>query len=164
MQIRDEWPTDAPGIRSLLDQAFPDEPVGQLVDTLRQDGDLALSLIAEQDGEILGHVGFSPVAIAPCLSRVLQLAPLAVAEPIRRQGIGAALVGAAMERCRVLGIDAVLVLGDPAYYRRFGFDPARAASLRSRWSGPHLMALELTPGSLRGCTFFTLPPVFDLLP
>ncbi len=89
MQIRDEWPADAPGIRSLLDQAFPDEPVGQLVDTLRQDGDLALSLIAEQDGEILGHIGFSPVAIAPCLSRVLQLAPLAVAEPIRRQGIGA---------------------------------------------------------------------------
>jgi len=164
MGIRDERPADRPGIHLLLDQAFPDEPIGQLVDALRQDGDLVISLVAERDGDLIGHIGSSPVAIAPCLARVLQLAPLAVAEPARCQGIGAALVWAAIERCRALGIDAVLVLGDPAYYRRFGFDPAPAASLRSRWSGPHLMALQLTPGSLGGCTFFTLPPAFDLLP
>jgi len=164
VRIRDERSSDASGICSLLDRAFPGKPFARSVDTLRLDGDLALSLVAEQDGNILGHIGFSPVAIAPCPNRILQLAPLAVTEPVRCQGIGAALVWAALDGCRSLEIDAVLVLGDPAYDRRFGFDPTPVASLGSRWSGPRLMALELTDSSLDGCTFFALPPAFDLLP
>lgn len=163
MPIRDERPADVDGIHALLDQAFPGEPVGRLVDELRTEGDLLISLVTEVDGQVVGHVGFSPIAIAPCLMRAVQLSPLAVAESHRRQGIGAELVRTGIDRCRSLGIEAVLVLGDPAYYRRFGFDPAAAAHLRSRWSGPHLMALFLTDRSLSACTFLSLAPAFERL-
>jgi putative acetyltransferase len=161
VRIRDERPGDIIGIHALLDQAFSGEPVGQLVDDLRSEDDLLLSLVAEVDGQIAGHIGFSPVAIAPCLVRAVQLSPLAVAEPHRRQGIGAELVRSGIDRCRVLDIDAILVLGDPHYYQRFGFDPSLAARLRSRWSGPHLMALSLTNRTLSDCTFCSLAPAFE---
>jgi putative acetyltransferase len=163
MQIRDERPEDIAHIRALLDQGFPGEPVGQLVDDLRIDGDLLLSLVAEENGQVAGHIGFSPVAIAPCLVRAVQLSPLAVAESNRRQGIGAALVRAGIDRCRALGIDAILVLGDPHYYQRFGFDPALAAPFRSRWSGPNLMARSLTDQPLTPCSFLSLAPAFERL-
>lgn len=161
--MRDERPTDLAGIRTLLDRAFPGEPVGQLVDDLRAAGDLTISLIAELHGEIAGHIAFSPVAIAPGRMRAVQLAPLAVSEMHRRQGIGAELVRTGIDRCATLDIDAVLVLGDPGYYRRFGFDPALAAHLRSRWSGPYLMGLELRAGALEPCSFFSLAPAFETL-
>lgn len=164
MQIRDERPADGAEIRTLLENAFPEEPVGQLVDDLRAGGDLVFSLVTESAGEIAGYVAFSSVAMAPCHVRAAQLAPLAVADHQRRRGLGAALVRTGIERCRALDFDAILVLGDPAYYGRFGFDPAAAAHFRSRWSGPHLMALPIVPESLAGCTFFTLPPAFDRLP
>lgn len=163
MRIRDERPGDTAGIRALLDEAFSGESVGQLVDELRAEGDLLFSLVAEDGDQIAGHVGFSPVAIAPCLVRTVQLSPLAVAEPHRRQGIGAELVRAGIDRCRSEGIDDILVLGDPHYYQRFGFDPALAAHLRSRWSGPHLMALSLSSRSLSDCTFCSLAPAFERL-
>ena len=164
VDIRHEQATDASSIRQLLDEAFPGEPVGRLVDDLRDEGDLLLSLVAERDARVIGQIGFSPVAIAPCSVRAVQLSPLAVDKAERRQGAGGALVRAGIERCRDLGIDAILVLGGPAYYRRFGFDPALAAGLRSRWSGPHLMGLELSPGALHGCSFLALTPAFERLP
>lgn len=164
MRIRDEQPADASQVRMLLDAAFPDEPVGQLVDDLRDAGDLTISLVAEQEGVIVGQSAFSPVAMAPGLVRVLQLSPLAVAEPCRRQGVGAGLVRAGIERCQSHGVSAILVLGNPAYYGRFGFDPAAATHLRSRWSGPYLMALLLQEGALDDCTFFALAPAFESLP
>lgn len=163
MRIRNERPDDAPGIYALLDQAFPGEPVGPLVDELRSDGDLMLSLVAVDEGQIVGHIGFSPVAIAPCLVRTAQLSPLAVAATHRRQGIGADLVRTGIERCRTLDIAAILVLGNPAYYGRFGFDPALAAHIRSRWAGPHLMALQLHPSALSTCTFLAVAPAFERL-
>jgi putative acetyltransferase len=163
MGICDERPNDVGGIRALLDQAFPGEPVGQLVDVLRAEGDLLLSLVAEGAGEIVGHIGFSPVAIAPCLMQTTQLSPLAVADAHRRRGIGADLVRTGIARCRTLDLEALLVLGDPAYYQRFGFEPALAAHLRSRWSGPHLMAMELYPEALAPCTFLSLAPAFERL-
>jgi putative acetyltransferase len=161
VHIRDERPGDTAEIHALLDQAFSGEPVGQLVDDLRAEGDLLFSLVAEVDDRLVGHIGFSPVATAPCLIRVVQLSPLAVAEPVRRQGIGAELVRTGIDRCRSMGLDAVVVLGDPHYYQRFGFDPAGAAHLRSRWSGPHLMALSLTNRTLSDCTFCSLAPAFE---
>lgn len=164
MLVRDEQLADREAIRRLLDEAFPGEPVGRLVDMLRAEGDLALSLVAERCGQVIGHIGFSPVALASCRSRVMQLAPLAVSTDSRGQGIGTHLVQTGLAHCQRLDIDAVLVLGDPAYYRRFGFDPVLAAPLRGRYSGPHLMALAFRPGALTGCTFMALAPAFDRLP
>jgi putative acetyltransferase len=66
----------------------------------------------------------------------------------QRQGIGSALVRHGLALCRERGISAVVVLGDPAYYGRFGFSPALARGLKTPWSGPHLMAIELVAGSL----------------
>jgi putative acetyltransferase len=164
VRIRDERPADHDAIRCLLDEAFPGEPVARLVDDLRAEGDLEISLVAEHDGRLAGHIGFSPVAVAGCPRRVAQLSPLAVDAGVRRQGIGAALVRAGVERCRAHDVDAILVLGDPRYYTRFGFSPAAAAHLRSRWSGPHFMALPLRPGALADCTVLTLAPAFERLP
>jgi putative acetyltransferase len=164
VRIRDEAPTDHDAIRILLDEAFPGEPVARLVDDLRTGGDLDISLVAEIEGRVVGHIGFSPVAVAGCRSWVFQLSPLAVDAGVRRQGVGAALVRAGIDRCRAQAIDAILVLGDPRYYGRFGFSPAAAAHLRSRWSGPHFMALLLRPGALADCTFLTLAPAFERLP
>lgn len=162
--IRDERPADQDGICRLLDEAFPGEPVGRLVDDLRRDGDLLLSLVADLDGTVAGHIGFSPVAVASCRSLIVQLSPLAVNQAYRRRGIGAELVLAGIERCQVAVFDSILVLGNPRYYGRFGFDPALAGHLRSRWSGPHLMGLELRSGVLAECTFLSLAPAFELLP
>jgi putative acetyltransferase len=164
VRIRDERPADYGAIRSLLDEAFPGEPVARLVDDLRAEGDLDISLIAEIDGRLVGQVGFSPVAVSGCRSRVVQLSPLAVDASARRQGIGAELVRAGIERCRAHDVDAILVLGDPRYYTRFGFSPAAAAHLRSRWSGQHFMGLALRPDTLTECTFLSLAPAFERLP
>lgn len=164
MLVRDERSADQPSIRKLLDEAFPGEPVGRLVDELRAEGDLALSLVAETGGRVVGLVGFSPVAVACCPVRAMQLSPLAVRADSRRNGIGAQLVRAGIARCQEMDIDAILVLGDPRYYRRFGFDPALAGALRCRWSGPHLMGLELRPGTLAGRAFISLAPAFERLP
>jgi putative acetyltransferase len=79
---------------------------------------------------------------------LLGLAPVAVGEAWRRRGIAAALIGAGLDRARAEGWRGVVVLGDPAYYRRFGFDPALAAGFVSPYAGPHLMALALGPGGL----------------
>lgn len=162
--IRDEQSRDHRSIETLLDEAFAGEPVGRLVADLRRDGDLHLSLVAEVEGLVVGHIGFSLVAIAGPRARVYQLSPLAVEARFRRRGIGSTLVRSGLDRCRALDADAVLVLGNPDYYTRFGFDPALASHLRTRWAGPHLMGLEFTPGVLAQVSFLALAPAFELLP
>lgn len=83
---------------------------------------------------------------------ILGLAPMAVAPSHQRQGIGSALVRAGLERCRALGSGAVVVLGHPAYYPRFGFSPSVHFGIRSEYEVPEeaFMVLELQPGFLRG--------------
>jgi predicted N-acetyltransferase YhbS len=93
----------------------------------------------------------SPAAAAPFAgdeprraARIVVLAPLSVSTEWRRRGIGAALVRASLEELRTSGCDLVLVLGDPAYYGRFGFVPAAEFCLRTPYDGPHQQALPLT--------------------
>lgn len=140
MLIRPETPADAPAVRAVLKAAFPGPDEARLVDELRRDGDVRLSLVAAEDGEVLGHVLFSPL-IAPF--RALGLAPLAVLPRRQREGIGGALVREGLARAGALGWDAVFVLGEPAYYRRFGFDAAAASGFSSPYAGPYLMAVPL---------------------
>lgn len=140
MTIRPAEARDHPAIREVLLAAFPGPGEADLVESLRREGDTAIELVAERDGAVVGHILFSPMK-APF--RALALGPLAVAPDRHRQGIGSALVKAGHAIARGQGWDAIFLLGDPAYYHRFGYDLALAAGFSSPYAGPHFMALAL---------------------
>lgn len=125
-------------VRRLLVDAFPTAAEAELVARLRADGDAVLSLVALDGDAVVGHVMLSRMT-APFAA--LALAPLAVAPHHRRRGIAAQLIAEAVRRAGASGWDAVFVLGEPAYYRRFGFSAKDAAPFESRYSGPNLMVL-----------------------
>jgi putative acetyltransferase len=145
--IRNQTSGDGTAIHRVIARAFGREDEARLVSTLRRDGDLVVSLVAEEAGEIVGHV-----AVSRLLSPVggSALAPLAVVPSHQRRGIGAALVRGSIDGARQTGSRIVFVLGDPAYYGRFGFSASAAEPYPSTFAGPHFMALELTS---------TAPPV-----
>lgn len=142
MIIRGETEADRDGIWRVEDAAFPGPGEGNLVDQLRKDGDLCISLVAMDGSEIIGHIAFS-VMTAPF--RALGLAPVAVSPTRQKVGIGAALIKAGLKQAAGEGWDGVFVLGDPLYYRRFGFDVALAAAFACRYAGDHFMAKALRP-------------------
>jgi len=148
MRIRPETVDDFQAVGALLIAAFAGDAEAKLVDALRRDGDATCALVAIVDDCIAGHILFSPLVIEGVTSAVA-LAPLAVAQVHRRRGVGEALVRAGLDECRRLGFEAVVVLGDPDYYGRFGFSAAKAAALTGPYAGEHLQALELVPGSMR---------------
>jgi putative acetyltransferase len=131
--------------------AFGGPEEADLVDLLRVQASPLISLGAEHDGEVVGHIMFTPVTIAghPELG-LMGLAPMAVAPAQQREGIGSALVRQGLERCKRLGTDAVVVLGHADYYPRFGFQPASKFGLSSAYDAPDeaFMALELRHGCL----------------
>ena len=143
MIVRDYRDPDSAPVRDLLEAAFPTAVEADLVERLRADGDAAIELVAEDDAAIVGHILFSPLD-APF--RALALAPVAVLPGHQRRGIGSALIEAGHGRARIAGHDAIFVLGEPEYYRRFGYDAALAARFSSPYSGPCFMALPLQPG------------------
>lgn len=148
--IRAATPEDADAIREVVRHAFGRGDETVLVARLRHERAVVLELLAERDGAAAGHVLFSAAPIADGEHRVAAaaLAPLAVLPERQRQGIGTALVEAGLKLCRARGIAAVLVLGDPEYYGRFGFSAEAARGLRAPFSGPAFQALELVPGAL----------------
>ncbi len=140
---------DLPALEGVHRAAFPTDLEAQLVRLLVIRGKAGVSLKAIVDGKIVGHVVFSPAASeAPAVQRQgadvslreattmgLGLAPLAVVPTYQRQGIGTALVRAGIAACQTLGIPWIVVLGDPAYYRRFGFVPASRYGLSGEFGG-----------------------------
>ncbi len=150
MEIRDETPADLDAIREVHRLAFGGEREVGLVDRLRADGLVVASLVAVEAGAVVGHVLFSPLPITTDHGVVAAaaLAPLAVVPARQRQGIGSALVRRGLEVCCERGRAAVIVLGHPAYYPRFGFSAELARAVRAPYSGEAFMALELTPGAL----------------
>ncbi|MEQ9812738.1 MAG: N-acetyltransferase [Azospirillaceae bacterium] len=131
MSIRDEAPADRAVIRQIIEAAFAGTPHGSgtegaIVDALRETGTLTVSLVAEADGQIVGHVALSPVTVAGEDVGWFGLGPVSVRPERQGQGIGGALVRAGLTRLRAQGARGCVVLGDPGYYRRFGFthDPA----------------------------------------
>jgi len=152
IQTRSELPDDQPGIRKVHCAAFPGEGEANLVDLLRAAGHLPISLVALIGGEVIGHAGFSPVStVTPTTSGGLGagLAPLGVLPSFQRQGVGAALVETGLAACRTSGFSWVVVLGDPAYYVRFGFQPAPDFGLSDEYGGgAAFQVLELVPGTL----------------
>jgi putative acetyltransferase len=131
VRIRPERPEDAPAIRAVTIAAFESSPYGHngeadIVDALRVDGALALSLVAEMGGGIVGHVACSPVHIMIGQGDWYGLGPVSVVPGHQGQGIGQVLVRAGLDRLRALDAAGCVVLGEPEYYGRFGFesDPA----------------------------------------
>jgi Predicted acetyltransferase len=126
MIIRPETAHDIPEIQKLIAIAFEGAPhsdgtEGAIVDALRAAGALTTSLVAERDGVVTGHVAFSPIDIDGKSFNWYGLGPVAVLPDQQRQGIGVQLIEAGLEEIKALGARGCVVLGDPAYYGRFGF-------------------------------------------
>jgi len=124
--IRREVESDAAAIESLVELAFHDAPHRDgteqfVVNALRRAGALTLSLVAEDGGVLVGHVALSPVRISDGSQGWYGLGPVAVAPACQRRGIGAQLIERALRELCALGASGCVVLGDPAYYGRFGF-------------------------------------------
>lgn len=145
MDIRIETAGDLAGIRRVEEEAFPTRSEADLVDRLRADGDAIFSLVAVRMNDIVGHALFSMMRNPP---RTLGLGPVAVLTPYRQKGIAANLIRVGLKNALEKGWKGVFVVGNPAYYCRFGFDSALAARFTSPYAGPHLMALELRSGGL----------------
>jgi len=155
MLIRDEEPKDREAVREIVAAEFDTGPEADLIDELREEARPIVSLVADEGGEAVGHVLFSPVTLAgDPNAKLMGLAPLAVRYDHQGRGIGSALVRTGLDRCRALGIVAVVVLGHADYYTRFGFTPAAAFGIESEYDVPDdaFMVLELAPGGLRGKT------------
>jgi len=162
MEIRAEAPGDIAAIHALVAACFPTDAEARLIDALRAAGRLSLSLLAVEDGQVIGHIGFSPMT---GLAGGLGLAPLAVQANYRRRGIGAQLARAGLAACADFGARFVVVLGDPAYYGRFGFAPASQWGLSGEYGGGDaFQALELIPGTIRhGVLLIRYAPEFAAL-
>src|SRR5262249_10126875 len=121
--IRPERTEDAAAIRAVHCAAFPTDAEAHLVDQLRAAGQARVSLVAEVEGRVVGHIVFSPVSVValPDGRQGLGLAPLAVVPEQQGRGVGSALTRAGLAVCRQEGCPFVVVLGHPAYYPRFGF-------------------------------------------
>lgn len=147
--IRAEQPGDAAAIHDLVHRAFAPMPFSHgdeadLVDALRADGTLALALVAaDPAGNLLGHIGFSPVTVDGAACGWLQMAPVAVCPAHQRRGIGSALIRSGLDALRQAGAGGVAVVGNPAYYERFGFAVSPGLVPHSAADRPYFRALAL---------------------
>jgi putative acetyltransferase len=150
--IRPETTADHPAIQEVNRLAFGREDEARLVDALRDGGYTRLSLVADAEGRVAGHILFSALPIVTPEGTVgaLALAPLAVVPSHQRRGIGSMLVREGLRTCAGAGHPIVVVLGHPEFYTRFGFSAMLAGRLNSPYSGPAFMAVELVPGALEG--------------
>ena len=156
VEIRREESGDAAAVRAVNEEAFGRPNEADLVEALRRSGKVALSLVAVDEGEVVGHVLFTAVTLGGAERRGgwAGLGPLAVRPEFQNRGIGSALVTAGLEACRRAGCEVVVVLGHPTYYRRFGFRPANQYSLQCEFAVPEdaFMVVELREGALEGQT------------
>jgi putative acetyltransferase len=165
LMIRLAGPSDLPAIAAVHRQAFGGETEGRLVQSLHHAGLERVSLVALDDGAIVGDILFSEIQIRTDSGPIsaLSLAPLGVLPAHQRRGIGTALVARGLEACTTAGHRIILVLGDPAYYTRFGFRVDLASRLHTPFSPAHFMALELQPGALENVSGQVVyPAAFDV--
>ena len=164
MRIRDETADDAAAVAALVADAFSavafsDGCEPAIIAGLRDADALTLSLVAETEGEIAGHIAFSPVTIGGARGSWFGLGPLAVRPVSQGRGIGAAFVRVGLERLGASGAGGCVVFGDPAYYRRFGFTAGHGLALAGAPAG-YFMALpfaaEVPAGEVR------FHPAFDV--
>jgi putative acetyltransferase len=154
INIRMEEPEDIQQIHAVEFRAFRSEGEPRLVDRLREEDIESLSLVAEADDKIVGHILFSPMTLDPeemnYKHRVFGLAPLAVLPDYQKMGIGSKLVQRGLSTGISLGWKLVFVLGSPEYYSRFGFKQASKYNFYSEYEVPeeNFMVVSLEPGGL----------------
>jgi putative acetyltransferase len=153
IDIRNEEPSDFSAVRVLNASAFGSPAEADLVDVLRIEASPLISLVAESNGKITGHILFSPVSLSghPEL-KIMGLAPMAVLASQQNKGIGSHLVHAGLQRCREFSCGAVAVLGHTGYYPRFGFLPATRFGIHCEYDVPEeaFMIIELQKGYFHG--------------
>lgn len=150
MNIRFEQPGDIEKIREVNLQAFETETEANLVEALRNADVELISLVAEENGEVIGHILFSPVILGDL--KIMGLAPMAVLPDRQNKGVGTKLVKAGLQDCEKAGYEAVVVLGHAGYYPRFGFVPSENFGIKSEYDVPPevFMVKELREGALKG--------------
>lgn len=159
--IRYATPGDRDAIATVVEAAFGRPAEARLVERLRDENDSMFELVAEESGEVVGHVMFSRLW-ADRDELYAALAPLAVRPDRQRSGLGSALVRSGLESAGQFGAFGVLVLGDPAYYPRFGFSAAAAGQIASPFSGlPAFMALSLGEGAFDRPLTVAYPDAFS---
>lgn len=161
MIIRPAAPDDHAAIHAVVEAAFKQPDEADLVDALRADGDAALELVAEDGGQVVGHILFSPLA-TDTGARFVALAPLSVTPGEQRGGLGTMLMEVAHELLRGQGVAASIVLGHPAYYPRVGYSAEAAKTVKAPFSGPSFMALALKPGALDAPVAITYAKAFGI--
>lgn len=165
MQIRKERPEDAGAIEAITTEAFENAPhrggnEARIVEALRHSGGLALSLVASDDhGAPIGHVAFSPVRIDERPGGWFALGPISVRSGRQRSGIGGALIREGLARLGGVSAQGCVLLGDPAYYGRFGFVGGDALTY-FRHPNPYLQWLVLGGPCPHGDV--TFHPAFDV--
>jgi len=152
MRIRPEEVADLGAIRTVTTRAFGGTDEADLVDALRRNGDVLVSLVAERGSDIGGHILFSRMWVDTGAEKVsaAALAPVSVIPELQRQGIGGALIRRGIELLREQDEQIVFVLGHHDYYPRFGFSAEKAAHIGSPFQAEFFMAMELCPGALDG--------------
>lgn len=150
--IVEEGSEHCAAVAALNRVAFGEEYEAGLVERLRRDGVVVLSLVAVERGEVVGHILFSDLTVEVDARPIaaVSLASMAVRPDRQRQGIGSALIAEGLSILRKNRQSVVLVLGPVRYYSRFGFSSELARKLVSPFQGERFMALELEPGALAG--------------
>ena len=126
ISIRNEQPSDVPNIFKLTQAAFKDIEYSShteqfIVNALRDSQQLTVSLVAEYEGQIVGHIAFSPVSISDGTTNWYGLGPVSVQPEFQNQGVGSQLIHTGLEKLKTLKVAGCVLLGDPEYYARFGF-------------------------------------------
>ena len=147
LTVRPESTGDKSAIHALHCAAFGASTEADLVDRLRDEDAVVLSLVAAEDGRVVGHVLYSRLTIDGEANGVSALAPVAVMPERQKQGIGRRLIETAHRELTARGETLIFVLGAPAYYERLGFSSETAKPFRTPYDGPYMMALALAPGA-----------------
>ena len=158
--VRGEAPEDRSAVYAVVAAAFGQPDEARLVDSLRDAGDTQISLVAEVDRRIVGHLALSRMT-APFPA--LALAPVSVIPSRQRQGVGTRLIRRAVGLAKNAGWAAIFVLGDLDYYTRFGFRVEAASGFSSPYAGPHFMALPLSDPLWPMAGALGHPPAFAAL-
>ena len=152
MIIRSEEPEDIKGIRKVNIEAFETHEEADLVDALRDAGAFVISLAAVDDSEIIGHILFTAATLEGSEAKIFGIGPMGVLPEQQGKGVGTRLMEAGLEECKTKDADAVIVLGYPEFYTKFGFAPSVEFDIKSEFDVPPevFMVRELRKGALDG--------------
>jgi putative acetyltransferase len=155
IRIREEKPDDYNAVKNVNDMAFNQPLEGNIIDKLRHSDANILSLVAETDGNIAGHIFFSTAEVGGENGKIkgMGLAPMAVLPAYQKQGVGKRLITEGIERMKKQSVPFIIVIGHAHYYPKFGFEVASKYGLKCQWAGVRdevFMVLILDNAKMKG--------------